>query len=238
MSRIIDFHTHILPGIDDGSSSSKESVAMLEMEKAQGIKCVVATPHFYPHKDTPEHFLNRRKRAEERLRSAIQGNADLPQLIVGAEVFFFSGISNSDAITELTIGKNRYILIEMGAPPWTDHVYCELQELCVRHDMIPIIAHIDRYITPFQTHGILRRLSELPVLVQANSSFFLRRSTRAMALRMLRNDQIHLLGSDCHNLSSRSPNLGDALNVIKNSLGQDAVERICNYQRMVLVENE
>lgn len=231
---IVDFHSHILPGIDDGSASLKESITMLQMEKAQGIKGVVATPHFYPQNDTPEHFLNRRTQAENVLRSMMQGRADLPELIVGAEVCYFSGISNSDTITELTIGKNSYILMEMGVPPWTDRMYREMEEIYNRHDVVPIIAHVDRYISPLQTHGIPKRLAELPVLVQANASFFLRRSTRAMALRMLRNEQIHLIGSDCHNLTTRPPNLGDALDVIKHNLGQSALDHICQCQAMVL----
>ena len=238
MNGIVDFHSHILPAIDDGSSSPKESVAMLQMEKSQGIEYVVATPHFYPRNDTPKQFLNRRKQAEEWLRTSIRGNTDLPQLIVGAEVHFFPGISESDAVSELTIGGKRYILIEMIKAPWTDSMFRELEDLYIRRDIVPIIAHIDRYISPLQTYGISKRLSDLPVLVQANASFFLRRSTRAMALRMLKNDQIHLLGSDCHNLSTRPPNLGDALDVISNCLGREALDRVCEYQNLVLTANE
>jgi len=237
MSILVDFHSHILPGIDDGSSSLEESVTMLKKEKVQGIQSVVATPHFYPQSDTPERFLSRRKQAEEQLRSAFKQHADLPQLIVGAEVHYFPGISNSDAVNELTIGESGYILIEMALPPWTERMYRELEEFYTRRDVVPIIAHIDRYISTFHTHGIIQRLSELPVLVQANASFFLRRSTRAMAMRMLKNDQIHLLGSDCHNLTTRPPNLGDALKVVQNRLGPDAVHKIVNYQNMVLETN-
>ena len=61
--KVVDFHTHILPGIDDGSSSAEESLAMLQMEKEQGIDTVVVTPHFYPQEDRPERFLKRRKEA-------------------------------------------------------------------------------------------------------------------------------------------------------------------------------
>lgn len=68
------------------------------------------------------------------------------------------------------------------------------------------------------TYGIPQRLEELPVLVQANAGFFLRAGTRAWALRMLERDQIQLLGSDCHNLSSRPPNLDKALRVIGRHL--------------------
>ena len=116
---------------------------------------------------------------------------------------------------------------------WTQSMYRELEQIQFRHGITPIIAHVDRYIGPFRTHGIPEQLEQLPVLVQANSSFFLNRGTRAMALRMLREDRIHLLGSDCHNLTSRAPNLGTALTKITEKLGEDAIKRIQAYESMV-----
>lgn len=237
MSGIVDFHSHILPGIDDGSASVEESIAMLRMEAEQGIARVIATPHFYPRHDTPERFLQRRHDSELLLREAAATSDGLPQINVGAEVYFFSGISDSDVLSELTISENRYILIEMPHPPWTESMYRELAEIPSRHGIIPIIAHVDRYIGPFRTHGIPERLEELPVLVQANASFFLRRGTRAMALRMLKKDRIHLLGSDCHNLSVRAPNLGEAIRVIEKHLGPAAIARIESYQDQVLTDS-
>ena len=230
MSRIIDFHSHILPGIDDGSASLKESIAMLKMAAAQGIEHVVATPHFYPQYDTPERFLTRRNEAEARLRERMERYPGLPKLTVGAEVYFFSGIQYTDVLAGLTIGKNNCILIEMPDSPWSDSMYRELEQIQVRRGLIPVIAHVDRYIRPFHTHGIPKRLEELPVLVQANASFFLRNSTRRMALQMLRRDQIHLLGSDCHNMTTRPPNLSEAVQVIGQHLGAGALRRIASYQ--------
>ena len=218
MSGIVDFHSHILPGIDDGSASAEESIAMLRMETEQGIDCVVATPHFYAHHDAPEGFLAHRREAEIRLREAMDGLEEMPEIILGAEVYFFPGISDSDTIPELTIGYNRCILIEMPPSPWSQNMYSELEEIQARWGITPIIAHVDRYLNLLPTYGIPQRLEELPVLVQANAGFFLRAGTRAWALRMLERDQIQLLGSDCHNLSSRPPNLDKALRVIGRHL--------------------
>jgi len=75
---VIDFHTHVLPGIDDGSASLDESLEMLRMEMLQGIKTVVATPHFYAHHDEPDRFIERRAMAEERLRQAMGGIEGMP----------------------------------------------------------------------------------------------------------------------------------------------------------------
>ena len=236
MSQVIDFHSHILPGIDDGSKSVEESLQMLRTMAKQGITHVVATPHFYPQNDTPERFLIRRAEAEAVLREAMAGESGLPTLSVGAEVYYFRGISDSDGIKELTVDKKRCILVEMPSVPWTETMYRELEALSVKRGLTPVIAHLDRYIGPFRTHGIPKRLAALPVLVQANAEFFLERSTSAMALRMLKKGSIHLLGSDCHNMKSRKPNLGEALELIRRKLGEDTITALNKNAQMVLTE--
>ena len=223
MRKVVDFHSHLLPAVDDGSKSLEESMQMLRMESAQGVKHVVAPPHFCPRYDSPELFLKRRKEAELRLREAMSREEGLPTLSVGAEVYFFHGISESDVLSELTIDQNRCILIEMPGAPWSESMYRELENLYVKRGLIPIIAHVDRYIGRFRTYGIPRRLARLPVMVQANAEFFTTKSTSAMALRMLKAGMIHLIGSDCHNLNSRKPNVGDALDVIRARLGEEAL---------------
>lgn len=234
MMEIVDFHSHILPGIDDGSASVQESLDMLRIEAEQGIGHVVATPHFYARYENPESFLQKRRTAREQLCSAMGGFSGLPQVSEGAEVYFFRGISESEALSQLTIGRKHCILIEMPPAPWTDSMYRELENIWRRRGIRPIVAHIDRYITPFRTHKIPERLAELPVLVQANAEFFLNGFTRRMALRMLRKDQIHLLGSDCHNLDTRPPQLGPAVRIIEKHLGGSTLERIRAYQDNVL----
>lgn len=234
MRDIIDFHTHILPGIDDGSSSLEESVSLLRMEAEQGIGKVLLTPHFYPRYDDPEEFLQRRETAEQILREEMLRLTGLPQIEIGAEVHFFPGISESEVLSQLTIGSKRCILLEMPQSPWTESMYRELAGISQKQGITPVIAHVDRYVHPLRTFGIPERLEELPVLVQANASFFLRRSTARMALRMLKKDQIHLLGSDCHNLTVRMPNLGEALSCIEKKLGDDFLRKIAEYQQEVL----
>jgi protein-tyrosine phosphatase len=122
----------------------------------------------------------------------------------------------------------------MPQSPWKESHFRELEGIYTKHGLTPIIAHIDRYIRPFHTYGIPERLEQLPVLVQANASFFLKNSTRSMAMKMLRKNRIHLLGSDCHNLTTRLPNLGDAVEQIGRRLGEDAIGQIVSWQDAVL----
>lgn len=229
MNKLIDYHSHILPGVDDGSASVDESIRMLQIEASQGIGRVVATPHFYPHRDDPGRFLQRRHRAELRLRDAMAGYENMPDLDIGAEVYFFRGMSSYEELYELTILGTDRILIEMPMSKWSDSMYAELERIYRNMGLIPIIAHVDRYISPFRSQGIPERLAELPVLVQANASFFLRSSSRNMAMKLLKADKIQLLGSDCHNLDDRKPNLGAAAALIEKRLGPAAIQRVNSY---------
>lgn len=226
MGTVVDFHTHILPGIDDGSRNVEESIEMLKLEALQGIQHVVATPHFYADRDHPERFLDRRKRAEEQLLEEVQKTSKLPQIHCGAEVHYFRGISEFEQLETLKITGTRCIMIEMPMGDWSKKMYAELYEIKQKHDLTPIVAHVDRYLRLFKTHQIMERLSELPVLIQANAGFFTTHLTAGMAIRYLKNDQIHLLGSDCHNLEERSPNLGKALQRIERKLGTEKFDQI------------
>jgi protein-tyrosine phosphatase len=229
-----DFHTHILPRVDDGSASLEETLEMLRMEGQQGVKTVVATPHFYANHDQPERFLRRRQSAYSHLLVAMEGKAELPQVVLGAEVYYFAGMSNSDALEYLTIGEKKYIMLEMPFDQWSDSMYREIEAIYTKQGITPIIAHVDRYITPLRSFGIPERLQDMPVLVQANASFFTKASTRRMAIRMLRRGQIHLIGSDCHNLTSRKPNLFAAYEIIGKYLGESCIAMVNQYESRVL----
>lgn len=227
----VDFHSHILPRIDDGSRSVEESIAMLRMSAQQGVREVILTPHFYPQRSTPERFLDKRDHSMALLWEHMNGMAGLPAVRCGAEVYYYPQMSHSDSLRELAIEGTEYILVEMPMGTWTDSMYRELEAISYRQGLTPIIAHVDRYLGRFWDHGIPGRLTQLPVLVQANASFFLK-GTKGMA--MLRKRQIHLLGSDCHNLTDRAPNLAPAVNSIRSSLGTDALKWIRRNERAVL----
>ena len=230
---MIDFHSHVLPGVDDGSIGTEMSLKMLRMMHAQQIQAVVATPHFYANHDTPQEFLQRREAAEAQLRGAL-GEEPLPKLYIGAEVHYFDGISDCEHLESLTIRDTSYLLVEMPHSTWSGRHYRELVGIYQKRGITPIVAHIDRYIAPMQTMGIPDILADLPVLVQANASFFIHPFTRRLALRMLRSNKIHLIGSDCHNLTDRKPNLDEAKRVLLQKLGPNAIKHFSHYEQIVL----
>lgn len=231
---VADFHTHILPGIDDGSSCVEESLAMLQMEKEQGIDTVVVTPHFYPQEDRPERFLKRRKEAFELLSSKISADDKLPHIIQGAEVYYFKGIGQWDGLKDLAIENTNYLLLEMPMTKWDSRMYDDIYDIYRSQGLIPVIAHLDRYINIFNVKGVLDNLGELPVVVQANASFFLDKSSRRLALKLLKNNVINIIGSDCHNIGTRKPNLGAAVEVIQQQLGAEYIDRIKLTEKKIL----
>lgn len=230
---LTDFHSHILPGIDDGSRSVEESIAMLRRCREQGIERIVLTPHFYANHSTPEQFLTERSDAYRRLMEALPAE-EQPRLLLGAEVHYYPHMSHSEELRSMAIDGTSCILVEMPLGPWTDRMYRELSQLQSYQGLTPIIAHVDRYLGRFRDFGIPKRLSSLPVLVQANAEFFLDRRTAGKALRMLKNRQIHLLGSDCHDLTDRAPELGSAIGLIRRKLGEDAIEWLRSCEEELL----
>ena len=230
----VDFHTHILPGIDDGSRNTEESIDLLKTEKSQGIKTVIATPHFYPHEDTPQRFLNRRQKAYEKLMEAIDAQDGLPQIIMGAEVYYFKGISEWQNLKDLAIQGTDYLLLEMPLGKWSDSMFDDIEGIYTKRGLVPIIAHIDRYIDFFNTNKMMKRLGNMPVIIQANGNYFINKKTRAKALKLLKKRGINIIGSDCHNMSVRKPNLGLAAEIIKEQLGEEYINRINLTEKEIL----
>lgn len=228
---MLDLHTHILPAMDDGSRDVDETIAMLEAEKAAGVTSIALTPHFYPHRDDPERFLRRRARCLEKMQSDARYACAAPKrLLVGAEVAYYDGLSRMENIEEFCLGDTNALLIEMPFCRWNDRMLGEIDFLRKTCDVQPVLAHIERFL-PYQPRGLVEDMAESGVWMQVNASFFLRWQTKRKALKMLERGQIHFLGTDCHNMDSRKPNMDEALQVINKKLGRDALIYLQDMER-------
>lgn len=209
-----DFHTHILPGIDDGSRSVEESIQLICEERAQEVRNILLTPHYHPQQMCPDDFLKKRKQSIDLLTAALAKETNIPQLILGAEVYFSPGMHCWEQLDQLTLGSTKHILIEMPTYKWTDSIYNELTSIHEKRGITPILAHIERYFSPFHTQKMLQRLSDLPILLQINTSFLLNKGTQNTAIRLIKDKKVHLLGSDCHRISWRQPTMLQARNIL------------------------
>lgn len=215
---MFDFHSHILPGIDDGSVNIDMTKEMLRIMRSQGVRAVAATPHFYANRDLPEAFLRRRERAMAQVAD-LQGA--FPKIILGAEVAYFDGISRSGILHKLQLGDSGLVLIEMPFCPWSGRMIREICQIRSETGLTPVLAHIDRYRK--QLRDCMPTLQDSGVLFQCNAEAFLSVWQRRWALRLLEKGFIHFLGTDAHNLTSRPPKLPEAYQVIRDQLGDDAL---------------
>ena len=227
---MIDFHSHILPGIDDGSPDVKTSVKMIGMLYRQGVDTICATSHFYISQRTPEHYLERRQEAYDLLQPILPENA--PRILLGAEVLYFPGISRMEALPTLCLHGTNVLLLEMPFTSWQEYWIREVCDLAVSGEFTVLLAHIERYYRQ-QPRAVWDKLLELDVLMQANAGFFLEKEpripllrSRSSAMRLLAEGRIHLLGTDAHNLTTRAPRMGEAREKILEELGQEALDRI------------
>jgi len=224
---MIDWHSHVLPEMDDGSHSVAESLEMLRAQAAQGVTTVMATPHFYANDESVESFLLRRTRAAERLREQRQ-DADTPALRLGAEARYYRGISRMEGLSALCIEGSKLLLLEMPFSPWSEGMIRELIELSGKDGIRLVLAHIDRYLS-LQDRDVWGRLLDNGILMQTNASFFTAFTTRRKALALLREGYVHLLGSDCHNMTSRPPQIGRAVAVIQKRFGADYLQQMNEF---------
>ena len=188
----LDYHAHILPGCDHGSDGLATSLKQVEMAASAGVKTICATPHFYPHKESVESFLRRRKKTAGLLLRELPENAPLIQL--GAEVLICDGMeSMGDGLSRLCREGTNELLLEMPFYSWTESLWNTLYLLCERRDIQIILAHADRY--PKEN---IERLICDGIPLQLNAVCLEKPFHRSRYLNWIENGYVKYLGSDIH----------------------------------------
>jgi len=222
----IDLHSHILPQLDDGSDSVEMSLAMLYQMAEQGVDVVCATSHYYAKHSSIPAFCERRAEALERLSAVL--TEDLPWVLPAAEVAYFPRMEEQD-LTPLCIQGTRTLMLEMPFADWTGLQLETVEALVLdcRYDVV--LVHPERFCFSKSNKHKLEKLAELPIGLQVNAGSLLRWGTRRLALDLLQMAQYPLLGSDCHNLTSRPPNLKEGRKVVMQKLGEAFLKKIDWY---------
>ena len=227
LENLIEMHCHIIPGIDGGSQDIETSLAMIDRLQQQGAKKIVLTPHYYSDTISLDDFLRRRDKAFNALLRALPPGS--PELIPAAEVYISDYLFNNDNLNEICIGNSHYALIEHSfSSPFDEKVYDRLMNLYCDYGIKPVLAHIERYRALMDEKYKLEDFIEMGCLPQVNISSFAEgpRHTRKKLFKFLEEGKIFLIGSDCHNLTSRPPEYEDGINAIIKKCGQEAVDRL------------
>lgn len=212
-----DLHTHILPGMDDGAQTVQDALAMLHEEAQQGVDTVALTPHFSIKDETIAEFLARREKAHRRLMKELDGKI-YPKLVMGAEVAWAQGMPDWPELEALCYEGTKILLVELPVTPWTHEMFRQLYSLEGRRGILPMIAHVERYLHCQEKRSI-ERLLDMGYPVQVSVEALLHMFSRRKALELLVNyDALPI--SDCHDISRRKPNMGAALKMIEKKLGR------------------
>lgn len=237
---MIDFHTHILPDIDDGSHDIYESVAMLKQSFAQGIDTVVLTSHFRRGEHRIGTWLRDRQDRLDRIREALtdEDRKVVPRVVLGAEIEYMPGMNRWDYLDELKIRGTDCIMTEMPFIPWSEAVVKTIDDIALNSPLTPILPHIDRYFYNFTPRKYIEHYYEMPVLVQMNSIFINNRNNIPVFKPLFEERKIKLLGSDCHGPEWRPQDLGTAVEMLREVCGQELLDEIDSRGRELLKNAE
>ncbi len=229
--RRIDFHSHILPGIDDGSRDEEMSRVLLCQEMDQGVSTVVATPHFYAEKSSVDRFLQRRADAYRKVLPLLkelceEKNAQAPRIIPGAEVYYFPGMSKAERLSDLCLVGSSILLLELPFAQWTEAIYQEVRDLIRERHFTVILAHIERFYPYQKDMRYLKAILELPVILQVNAGGFPERKDRKLLIKIHQEGRFMILGSDTHSPHRRPVNIEAGLTLMDEVLGEGSGERM------------
>jgi len=213
---MVDFHSHILPYIDDGAKNFDMSLDMLRISQGEGVEYVCATPHFIPG----EIELDR-KIFDVKLDNLIklaEYKGIKVKLLPGLEIYITPELPKLYSEKKIWgLNDSKYLLIELPmqeVPLYTEEVLYELRLL----GATPIIAHPERNIAFMKNHSILPNLLKQGTLAQVNSGSIegkYGKNIKKFAEHLVKNNMVNLLGSDGHNQGTRSTSVINALENIK-----------------------
>ena len=220
-------HCHILPGIDDGSPDVETSLKMIAKLQAEGAEAIICTPHYYSDSISLDDFLKNRCAAYEKLKAALPPGS--PKIILGAEVYISRYLFGNENLQRIRIEGTNYALIEHPfGEDFSEKAYERLVSLICDWGVTPILAHIERYGALMENPKTLDALLELGCIAQVNISSFAneRRKIKKKLFKYLEAGKISLIGSDCHNMTSRPPEYGAGAKEIALKCGRGTLQKL------------
>ena len=142
----VDFHAHVLPGVDHGSDSMDTSLFQLRTARSCGVSRVIATPHFYPNEHSIDEFLECRDTAYDALAAAAADKSLYPDIRPGCEVLFCEGISRLPQLDRFCIRGTKTLLIELPFSDFSESYADDVRNLTSEGYEV-VLAHADRYAT-------------------------------------------------------------------------------------------
>ncbi len=234
---IVDIHSHILPGVDDGSESMETSLEMLKIATSEGITRMIATPHYKNH----HHSVGPEKAAallSELSRKASEENIKI-KLSLGNEVLYFSDIEEAFEEKKFsTMCDKDYLFIEF----YPDEDFSRIRdgvETVMSMGLTPILAHVERYMVLRKDLKKIDHLKNMGALITVNADSILGDtgfSTKQFIKSLLKLRYVDMVGTDSHDTSDRAPKMDRCRKYLYSKYDEQYVDDILFANAIKLFE--
>ena len=233
---MIDIHSHLLYGVDDGPKGIEESIAMLEDAKEQGIDSMILTPHYrrgmfaYPNEEIEEHFKDLQSVAKE----------------IGIELYLGTEFHVNSSIIEYlkegrckTLAGTNYVLAEYKYDTEFTYIRASVQDL-ILHGYIPIVAHVERYACMVERLERVEMLRDMGALIQVNADAVLGidgLKAKGYVKKLLKKGHVDFVASDSHGIKERVNNLGKCRDYLYKKYDNDYVDEMLEKNAQIILES-
>lgn len=235
----IDIHTHILSEVDDGSKSMMVSMEMLDIAYLEGIRGIVATPHYHPVKCMMDYEAIFEK-FKEFQDSAKSRYPDM-KIYLGREIYYTSDVLELiEQGARLTYEDTEYILVEYS--PRADYNYIRTSiNSILQAGLIPVIAHIERYECMVEDLENVEEVREMGAIIQVNASSILGGSGKTIkkfTKKLLKNQLVDIVATDAHSAGTRAPRINECATYLHKKYGQEYTEELLIYNPQRIIEGK
>lgn len=231
MIGIIDIHSHMLPGVDDGARSLSDTKALLNESYRQGVRAVIFTPHYQAGV-----YINERGQLRERFDQVKESiSSELPdlKLFLGNEIYFSNDVPELLAQGRLcTLADSKYVLVEFATNAAYDFLKNSLYRILLE-GYVPILAHAERFQCLYKKVSLIEDIVDMGAYIQVNAGSVTKEAphkVKGFIKKLIDNDLLHIIGTDTHDLKSRKPNFSECIRFLEKKYNDE-------YIRMLLIDN-
>ncbi len=239
MDGFIDIHSHILPELDDGSESMEQTIRMVKLAFEEGTRTIVATPHYCcgRYEPSPEILQDSLQKVQE----AIKDKVPDMNLMLGSEIYYSQEsirLLRNNRI--LTLAGTGYVLLEFSPLAEFRYIKNGLQEF-IMEGYNPILAHVERYWNVIKDLEQVQDFIEMGVGIQVNAMSVtgeMGKGCQAAVKKLLKNQSVHLIATDAHNLAIRAPRLRKCYGCIVKKYGNSYGEELFYGNQKKILANQ
>ncbi|MDF2589533.1 MAG: Protein-tyrosine-phosphatase [Anaerocolumna sp.] len=239
MEGFIDIHSHILPQLDDGSSSMEQTLRMLKIAYDDGIRTMIATPHAHDGRGACDKEVMEQKLKD--VKEAIKDTYPGMKLYLGSEIYY-----SHDSIKKLNDKKypamadTKYVLVEFSPMAEFRYIKNGLQEF-ILDGFNPIVAHVERYYYVVKDLERVDELIQMGACIQVNAASItgeFGKEYQGITKKLIKNNFIHFLSTDAHSDGNRAPRLKKCVDYLTKKYGEEYISEILIHNAEKLLLNQ